>query len=293
MDTTTKYVCECGKICLSAQSFNGHKANCRQHYVVKYGNDLLWQDRVNRAVTSSTRNRLKNLSSKKESELNKWMSENHQCETCGAVMTTFYGSGRFCSKTCANTRKHSNDTRQKISASVKTSFDSNAPGLYYEHPKQCIVCGATIPYERRKSNLCGSRECLHKRISDGSKGRSGGVRPGAGYGKHGCYKGYYCDSTYELVFVIYNLDHSIEFKRNKKYYLYPTDKGISKYFPDFVMSDGSLVEIKGRITDTVMHKIASVNDTPIRLLLKDDLQYAFDYVKNTYEYKNLYDLYDS
>src|SRR5713226_6636200 len=38
----------------------------------------------------------------------------------------------------------------------------------------------------------------------------GGYERGSGRGKKGRYRGYWCDSTYELVFVIYTLDHEIE-----------------------------------------------------------------------------------
>ena len=37
-------------------------------------------------------------------------------------MTTKYGSGRFCSKSCANSRTPSEQTKQKISLSVQSNF---------------------------------------------------------------------------------------------------------------------------------------------------------------------------
>lgn len=42
------------------------------------------------------------------------------CQNCGKIMTEKYGSGRFCSKSCANTRHHSQETKQKISISNKS-----------------------------------------------------------------------------------------------------------------------------------------------------------------------------
>ena len=39
----------------------------------------------------------------------------------------------------------------------------------------------------------------------------GGKRHGSGRGKKGWYKGYYCDSTWELAWVIYQLDHGVKF----------------------------------------------------------------------------------
>lgn len=37
-----------------------------------------------------------------------------QCENCGKEHDGSYGSGRFCCKSCANTRKHSNETKEKL-----------------------------------------------------------------------------------------------------------------------------------------------------------------------------------
>ena len=40
------------------------------------------------------------------------------CEKCGKEHDGSFGSGRFCSKSCANTRTHSNETKQKIKNSI-------------------------------------------------------------------------------------------------------------------------------------------------------------------------------
>lgn len=40
------------------------------------------------------------------------------CENCGKLATEKYGSGRFCSRTCANTHKHSDETNTKSDEKV-------------------------------------------------------------------------------------------------------------------------------------------------------------------------------
>ena len=41
----------------------------------------------------------------------------------------------------------------------------------------------------------------------------GGYHKNLGRGKQGSYKGYWCDSSWELAFVIYHLEHDIKFKK--------------------------------------------------------------------------------
>lgn len=122
---------------------------------------------------------------------------------------------------------------------------------------------------------------------------AGGLRKNSGTGKKGIYKGYYCDSTYELVYVIYNIDHNIKFNRNTYYYEYFWEGVKHKYYPDFILSDGTLIEIKGYMTDKVKCKLDSVKDRKITLLLRDDLEYAFNYVRDNYKYVKLTDLYEN
>ena len=70
----------------------------------------------------------------------------------------------------------------------------------------------------------------------------GGYREGSGRSKSGYYKGIYCGSTYELCWVIYSLDHNIQFNR------FPgmiEENGL-KYYPDFLLDDGkTIIETKG------------------------------------------------
>lgn len=127
-----------------------------------------------------------------------------------------------------------------------------------------------------------------------ANGNAGGLREGAGRGHKGSYKGYYCDSTYELAFIIYNLDHNIPFERCPKtiYYTYTNNGKTYKYYPDFLLQDGSLIEIKGYQSDLVALKVAAVKDRPIKVLYENDLQYAFNYVFEAYKVKKLEELYD-
>jgi len=102
--------------------------------------------------------------------------------------------------------------------------------------------------------------------------KAGGLREGSGKGHKGWYKGYFCDSTWELAWVIYALDHNIKFERNKVGYSYTYKGKTHLYFPDFLLEDGSLVEIKGYMRDDVPIKLQAVTDRKIELLVENELK---------------------
>jgi hypothetical protein len=74
--------------------------------------------------------------------------------------------------------------------------------------------------------------------------RMGGFREGGGRGKKGRYKGIWCDSSWELAYLIWAFDHCISIQRFSEIRLYEFDGTIFKYHPDFLV-DGQVVEVKG------------------------------------------------
>lgn len=117
----------------------------------------------------------------------------------------------------------------------------------------------------------------------------GGYNLRSGRGHKGWYKGYWCDSSYELAWIIYQLDHSIPFSRNLAKFQYEFDEKICNWIPDFILSDGSYVEIKGYETERSRAKIRDFPH-PIVLLKEKDLTQIFQYVKDKYgtDYVRLY-----
>lgn len=121
---------------------------------------------------------------------------------------------------------------------------------------------------------------------------AGGYRQGSGRSKSGYYKGIYCGSTYELCWVIYNLDHRIIFER------FPgkLERSGVTYYPDFILADGkTIVETKGYEKQESVDKKTVVAESfgyVVKVLRKQDLEYAFDYVEKTYKTKKFYELYD-
>lgn len=118
----------------------------------------------------------------------------------------------------------------------------------------------------------------------------------SGRGKKGSYKGFWCDSTYELAYIIYCIDHNISIIRNKEYFEYEYLGKKHRYYPDFIV-DGELIEIKGFANGALPYKEQALKDSkrPYRILFPKDLQHVFQYIRETYNKevnKNIEDLYE-
>lgn len=119
-----------------------------------------------------------------------------------------------------------------------------------------------------------------KKITEKARQNNGGLRKGSGRGKKGRYKGYWCDSSWELAFVIYNLEHGILFERNTEGFEYEFNGKIKKYYPDFIV-DSCYYEIKGYITEQSLTKIAQFKKG-IRVIDKKGIQKYLKYTIDKY-----------
>ena len=71
------------------------------------------------------------------------------CEMCGKEHDGSYGSGRFCSRACANTRRRSAETREKVSNSLKNYF------IALENTDRvCEKCGKIYHSKDNTRKLC-------------------------------------------------------------------------------------------------------------------------------------------
>ena len=296
-----EYKCTCGLTFDNAQKFNGHKSRCKEHIESKG----LQFDQYKHTVATKISNAMKSVSISKKEETEQlqkqkdtqWIEEKHTCEKCGKVMTEKFGSGRFCSRQCANSHKKTDESKLKVSKSIKckTSVEQTQKLIEYKrNPSRCEICGKILPYEKRHRKSC-SPECnrqLHSRRTKANP-HPGGYRKGSGTGKHGYYKGYYCDSSYELAYVVYNLDHNINFVRNTSSYLYVDHNGkLHNYYPDFIENNEVMIEIKGYTSVDVYRKIAAVSNYPVKLLMYQDIKHMIDYVKATYNTTDITVLYE-
>lgn len=292
------YTCEyCNKEFDKIQSLSAHKGHCKLN--PNNTEEKLKNRYIKTAEKTANTNILKNKEKKLQDELTK-KDRIFICKNCGKeyilnLTDAQYNKGKFskfCSRSCANSRKHSEDVKNKISNSIKQIFKNDPEtfkGWYKKigiYTTQCKYCKKEIKYIGAKNikRYC-SKECKHKYLSE----HTGGYRIGSGYGKSGWYKGIKCDSTWELAFLIYHLDNNLYIKRCniKRKYFYEGKE--HTYYPDFI-TDKGIIEIKGYKTKQSEEKRKQNPD--IINIFKEDIQFYLNYVKEKYN-KSLIELYDN
>lgn len=115
---TKEYKCICGKTYTNPQAFNGHKRHCKVHLEQVGKLDKIKMS-DEKAIIKIAATHKKLAEEKRSNLLEQWISEKHICEKCGKVMTEKYGSGRFCSQSCAKGHAKSDIDRIKISETLR------------------------------------------------------------------------------------------------------------------------------------------------------------------------------
>ena len=298
MNNEKTYHCLCGQEFTTPNKFNAHKRNCETHLRNKYGDEYeaFMQSWINRRTKNSGKTQHNQSIHRKQQELQQWISEEHKCQRCGITMTEKFGSGKFCSRKCSNARCFTAEAIAKKSRSAKDAkFHELTANLenYCQNPKLCVVCNSILPYKFRFRKTC-SDDCKYKllRQRELESYSKAGYKEKCTQRKHGYYKGFHCDSSWELAYVIYNLDHNIQFSECPLYFLYAdTADSIHRYYPEFI-EDGCIIEIKGQMNDNVYRKISAVDNYPVKLLTYSDIKPMIEYVQKTYNVTDISKLYD-
>lgn len=212
------------------------------------------------------------------------------CKKCGIEFTPQKGLINYCSLKCRNSRVFSDEAKLKKSiankGNPKCAWNKGKTGIAHSSWKGgkskfiCQYCGEqgeSYNLNKKYHNACW-KKC------------AGGYRKGSGRGKKGWYKGYFCDSSYELAWVIYNLEHNIKFERNTEKFNYIFENKNYKYIPDFILDDNTYIEIKGYYTKQTEEKIKQF-PYQITILYRNNLQIEFDYVEQKYG-KHFIELYE-
>ncbi len=207
---------------------------------------------------------------------------------------------QFCNKTCSNPGSLAAHTKHcKASPTCVAKKRPDNAGA----KKGCIpwnkglsslednrICsGSRHPnYGRDMSWMRHSEETKLKLKKIAEDNGLGGYVRGSGRGKKGWYKGVFCDSSWELAYVMYCIDHDIRIQRNTEYRTYIFNGKTKKYLPDFNV-EGKIIEIKGYKTDEWLAKYEANRD--IIVLYKEEIGPYIDYAISVYgkDYISLYE----
>ena len=329
------YICKCGKKFENSQSFNAHKSGCRIHLGEEKWAERahLRKSRSDKAISKlklkysnnlAEEERLYNLNPKVCPKCGNLIPfNNRDRDYCSSSCANSH-------KISLETRQKISD-KLRANLGLDPIDITNKPKLKLKKLKEyiCLFCNQVILsrsgrkfccsecrknyYKKQKvNNSCPRPKKFKKFIIKKVKVKLrnnltcaqagipnpgfGGQRPGSGRGIGGWYNGVWCDSQWELAFLVYCLDHGIEIKRNRVGYKYTFKNKEHQYFPDFIVN-GTLYEIKGYFKDLDRIKHQAVRDLGIALVVLTfkDLIKVFDYIKNKYNLgkKEVYKLYNN
>lgn len=247
-----EYKCRyCGKICKNANSLRNHERLCKlnpdhqEHTGFKYG----WSKGLNKENS----NVYKKISEKAKTKHYKEFIP-YYCEKCGKLVEEKYGSGRFCSRKCANSKLHTKEERQHISQSLIKHYKKIGCKVISSSEKICPICGNKY-YTKNKtcSKKCGQKYRIEiTGIKEETRKKlSIAVQKRIKEGRHIGWTTRNIESYAEKFFkkVLENNNISYEFNKPiKKLELEINENGC--YFLDFALSNKIDLEIDGK-----QHKI--------------------------------------
>lgn len=219
------------------------------------------------------------------------------CPNCNSIIEYKNRKNSYCSRKCASTyiqkdggNCHWNiEDRIRISkiAKEKNYVKSLQRNFLPKVNKKCKNCNKEYNVPNCYKDI--RNFCSHKCYYDWAnktgylKGKSGGYRIGAGRGKSGWYKGIFCNSSYELAWVLFNLEHGIRFVRNTNWFEYVNSIGNrSKYYPDYKLLDSNeYVEIKGYKEKEFLNKTENFPEKLV-ILDKEKMKPILNFVKEKY-----------
>lgn len=111
-----------------------------------------------------------------------------------------------------------------------------------------------------------------------------------GVGIKGFYQGIWCDSSWELAWVLYHKNLSVDFTRNRRFFCYEFEGKQLRWYPDFKIQDGPLVEVKGYMTLKSLARFAAVQE-PLEVFGKERMEPILSWVRTNYG-KNFTALYE-
>ena len=250
-----------------------------------------------------------------------------KCENCGKEHDGSYGSGRFCSLHCGKSYIAKKVKNRKSGFTIYSAKRKASYGTWkcqhcgiileskgrlqkhihdnharYDKDGNPIIWNKGLTKETSKL-VAKIAKTLHdgyksKRIKPSFLGRyltkehkdkiiATYIQNRTNNKYRGTYKEIYFQYSFELAWIVWNLEHGIKIFRCEETFQY-WDSELQKertYYPDFVLEDGTIVEIKGRIISSTLDKqkaMIEVYHKKYLLLTQDKIQYCIDYCKEKY-----------
>lgn len=257
---------------------------------------MFYSDKSNEEVIKNRTLKYKEtLKEKRKKDPYKYLEISHiiKCPRCGKDFEVVCSQRNFdrgkykkyCCRSCANARDHSQETISKIREAIHKRVIDKQNSLCIRI-RTCEYCGKKFEVYKKSNGRFGSAkcccdECRSRFISENNIAKgTGGFKEGSAKNyKHGRYKGIHCDSSWELAFVVYMLDNNIEISRYNGYRTYYLENKQYKFYPDFVVDD-KLYEIKG-IKDKISEAKLQYNPDVI-FLYRNDMKKYIDYASEKY-----------
>ena len=212
----------------------------------------------------------------------------NKCQYCKTAHTR---NSLYCSVSCSNKSRvpwnkglsKTTDSRVANYAKNQIGKPSWNKGLSKTTDSRVANHASTLIINGNCKGIASSAENEIKRkqklSATAKKRKLGGYVQGAGRGKKGWYKGFFCDSSWELAYVVYCLEHNIDIKRNTEKRQYVWQGVVKNYIPDFIVQ-GIITEVKGFKTEQWLAKLNANPD--VKVLYEKDLEHVFEYVKSKY-----------
>jgi hypothetical protein len=261
----------------------------------------------NRCSCAFNKNVNENILPKKRQD--EYYKSPKKCLYCNSIIPfeKRHDNANYCSSKCSATHTQkdgghcrwnkSNKQRLRELSKKNPYFNGTITAHYIHSPvvkeeRICPTCNKNFNVFPSSPKKCCSRKCYGEwAVKTGyMTGKTGGYRAKGGRGKQGWYKGFYCNSSWELAWVIYQLEHGVNFKRNTSGFQYEFVGKKLKFYPDFILDNGEYVEVKGYTDDKVRAKFAYF-PYKLQVIGKNEIKPFIQYVVEKYgkDYINLYE----
>lgn len=165
------------------------------------------------------------------------------CPKCGKQHEK---SGTYCSHSCANSRKHSVETKQNISIALSGKKRPNVPlgGCFKRHDDVkhiCSICGkqSIVRYSDRNKKTCGAEDCITF-AKVGKRTYINGTRNPTWFFNPFENKEVLLESSWEVEIANFLIQNNIKWIRPKFIKWIDSLGKTRRYFPDFYLPDYDL-----------------------------------------------------